>query len=164
MRAHVARDRMENEGSAASLRPVSKGLQIALGALAVAGLLGWYAATNLEKIGTFQYYQTLAEFQASDAQGKPVRVHGYVALGSIERDVAKRQVRFRVVNAPPHETAAASSMPVLYGTLETPDMFQDGAEVVLEGRMADGATFVADNVMAKCPSKFEAKTAQRAPF
>jgi cytochrome c-type biogenesis protein CcmE len=87
-----------------------------------------------------------------------------VALGSIERDVPNRQVRFRVVNEPPHQTAADTSMAVLYGTLEVPDMFQDGAEVVLEGRMAANATFVADNVLAKCPSKFEAKTAERAPF
>ncbi len=143
---------------------MSKGLQIALGALVIAGLLGWYAATNLEKIGTFQYYQSLAEFRAADASGKPVRVHGYVALGSIERDVPNRQVRFQVVNEPPHKTASAETMPVLYGTLETPDMFKEGAEVVLEGRMADGTIFVADNVMAKCPSKFEAKTAERAPF
>jgi len=143
---------------------VSKGLQIALGALVVAGLLGWYAATNLEKIGTFQYYQSLSEFQQASASDEPVRVHGYVALGSIERDVANRQVRFSVVNEPPHQTAAATSMPVLYGTLEVPDMFQDGAEVVLEGRLAANATFVADNVLAKCPSKFEAKTAERAPF
>jgi len=155
---------MENRGSAASLRAVSKGLQIALGALVVAGLIGWYAATNLEKIGTFQYYQSLAEFQKAGADGKPVRVHGYVAMGSIERDVANRQVRFRVVNEPPHKAASPTSMPVLYGTLETPDMFKDGAEVVLEGRMAADATFVADNVMAKCPSKFEAKAAERAPF
>ena len=143
---------------------MSKGVQIALGALVVAGLLGWYAATNLETIGTFQYYQSLTEFRAANAEGKAVRVHGYVAPGSIERDLAKRQLRFQVVNAPPHQTASAEPMAVLYGTLETPDMFQDGAEVVLEGRMASGAVFVADNVMAKCPSKFEAKTAERAPF
>ena len=143
---------------------MSKGVQIALGALVVAGLLGWYAATNLETIGTFQYYQSLTEFRAANAEGKAVRVHGYVAPGSIERDLAKRQLRFQVVNAPPHQTASAEPMAVLYGTLETPDMFQDGAEVVLEGRMANGAVFVADNVMAKCPSKFEAKTAERAPF
>ena len=143
---------------------MSKGVQIAFGALVVASLLGWYAAANLEKIGTFQYYQSLSEFRAANAEGKAVRVHGYVALGSIERDVEKRQVRFQVVNEPPHQTASAEPMPVLYGTLETPDMFQDGAEVVLEGRMASGAVFVADNVMAKCPSKFEAKTAERAPF
>ncbi|RIL05547.1 MAG: hypothetical protein DCC71_10045 [Proteobacteria bacterium] len=144
---------------------MSKGLQIALGALVVAGLIGWYAATNLERIGTFQYYQTLHEFRAAGEVGKPVRVHGYVALGSIERDVAGRAVRFSVVNDPPHQVAVqADALPVVYGTLETPDMFKDGAEVVVEGRLDGQRVFLADNVMAKCPSKFEAeaKAAQAA--
>ena len=137
---------------------MSKGLQIALGALVVAGLIGWYAATNLEKIGTFQYYQTLREFRAAGDVGRAVRVHGYVALGSIERDVDGRAVRFQVVNDPPHKVAVQSdTLPVVYGTLETPDMFKDGAEVVLEGRLDASRVFVADNVMAKCPSKFEAE-------
>jgi cytochrome c-type biogenesis protein CcmE len=30
----------------------------------------------------------------------------------------------------------------------------------VEGRMGTDAVFVADNVMAKCPSKFEAKQAE----
>ncbi len=68
-------------------------------------------------------------------------------------------------NDPPH---AASSAPgsdvrlaVVYRSLETPDLFKDGAEVVVEGRLqgrGGDAVFVADNVMAKCPSKFQAET------
>ena len=144
---------------------MSKGLQIALGALVIAGLLGWYAATNLDRIGTFQYYQTLHEFKAEGEIGRPVRVHGYVAPGSIVRDVEQRRVRFAVVNDPPHAGGVPSdSLPVLYATLETPDMFKDGAEVVVEGRLTDGAVFVADNVLAKCPSKFEAQATQPASF
>ena len=49
---------------------------------------------------------------------------------------------------------------VLYGTLETPDLFKDGAEVVVEGHLEQhpgGTVLVADNVMAKCPSKFQAE-------
>jgi len=146
---------------------MSKGLQIALGGVVVAVLLGWYAATNLEAIGTFQYFQTLEEFRAAGAEG-PVRVHGYVANGSIVRDLEARTIRFAVVQDPPHAAVAAAStvdaLPVVYGTLETPDLFKDGAEVVVEGRMGPDAVFVADNVMAKCPSKFEAKQAQQASF
>lgn len=146
---------------------MSKGLQIALGGILVAALLGWYAATNLESIGTFQYYQTLAEFRSAHEAGRPARVHGYVANGSIERDLGAREIRFAVVQDPPHASVApaADSLTVIYGTLEAPDMFKDGAEVVVEGRMRDDAVFVADNVMAKCPSKFEAKqAAQQASF
>jgi cytochrome c-type biogenesis protein CcmE len=144
---------------------LSKGLQIALGALVIAGLLGWYAATNFDRIGTFQYYQTLHEFKAAGEVGRPVRVHGYVAPGSIERDLEQRRVRFAVVNDPPHAGGVQTdTLPVLYATLETPDMFKDGAEVVVEGRLADDAVFVADNVLAKCPSKFEAQATQPASF
>jgi cytochrome c-type biogenesis protein CcmE len=143
---------------------MSKGLQIAAGAAVVALLLGWYAATNVDRIGTFRYYQTLDEFRRSEGDG-PARVHGYVAPGSIVRDVATRSIHFAVVNDPPHKGGdARNPLPVVYASLETPDMFNEGAEVVVEGRLEGGSLFVADNVMAKCPSKFEAKRAERAGF
>jgi cytochrome c-type biogenesis protein CcmE len=142
---------------------MSKGAQIAIGASAILLLLGWYALTNLESDSTFQYYQTLEEFQAASAglDGRSLRVHGYVAEDSIQRDLAAKRVRFAVQNDPPHAAGRASNtLPVVFLGLETPDLFKDGAEVVIEGRM-DGAgneaVFVAENVMAKCPSKFQAK-------
>ena len=141
---------------------MSKGVQVAGGATLIALLLGWYAATNLEAGASFAYYKSLDEFTASpDAvSGRHSRVHGYVAVGSIERDVAARSVRFAVQSQPPHAGGSADgAMPVLFASLETPDLFKDGAEVVLEGRMLRGdgsqASFHADKVLAKCPSKFE---------
>ena len=44
---------------------MSKGLQIALGAAIVVGLLGWYAYTNIQGQAAFQYYQDLDEFMAN---------------------------------------------------------------------------------------------------
>jgi len=148
---------------------MSKGFQVAGGATLIALLLGWYAATNLEEGASFTYYQTLAEFRASpDAVGGAhARVHGYVAEGSIERDVAGRRVRFAVQGEPPHAGGRADDvLPVVFSSLETPDLFKDGAEVVIEGRMvAEGspARFHADKVLAKCPSKFEGQAAGGAP-
>jgi cytochrome c-type biogenesis protein CcmE len=143
---------------------MSKGFQVAAGATLIALLLGWYAATNLEDGASFAYYQTLDEFVGSPdaSSGRAARVHGYVALGSIERDVAARSVRFSVQNQPPHAGGAAgAALPVDFSSLETPDLFKEGAEVVLEGRLAQssaGARFHADKVFAKCPSKFEGQT------
>jgi cytochrome c-type biogenesis protein CcmE len=138
---------------------MSKGVQIAGGATLIALLLGWYAASHLEAGASFAYFKTLAEFQAARAelQGRHARVHGYVATGSIERDLDARQVRFRVQAAPPHAGAAPGvPLEVVFTSLETPDLFKDGAEVVIEGRLAEaGDVFHADKVMAKCPSKFE---------
>jgi len=144
---------------------MSKGLQIALGAVAVALLLGWYAATNLDSIGTFRYYQTLNEFRGTQAGSAPARVHGFVAPGSIVRDVGAREIRFAVVNDPPHQGGEGRNpLSVVYDSLETPDMFNDGAEVVIEGHLDSSSVFLADNVMAKCPSKFEAKRSEKASF
>jgi len=142
------------------------GVQIAIGAIGVAVLLGWYGATALEGVGTFQYYQTLGEFRAAEASG-PVRVHGYVAEGSILRDLDARTVTFTVQEAAPHAgDGDGPTLRVRYASLEVPDLFKDGAEVVIEGSLDPRAQeFHATNVLAKCPSKFEAEeTTRQASF
>jgi len=140
---------------------MGKGAQIAAGAALVVALLGWYGWSQLDQ-GGFAYYQTLEEFLAEAEPGRSVRVHGYVADGSIERDVEGKAVRFRVQSTPPHAATDGNgkpetTLPVVYASLETPDLFKDGAEVVVEGRMPAGAggSFQATNLLAKCPSKFE---------
>jgi cytochrome c-type biogenesis protein CcmE len=139
---------------------MSKGVQIAIGGGLIACLLGWYGASQVSQ-DAFVYYQTLGEFQAAADPGRSARVHGYVALGSIERDVGAQVVRFEVQEVPPHAGGLPDgALPVVYTSLETPDLFKDGAEVVVEGRMAPDATFHATNVLAKCPSKFEAAQAE----
>ena len=147
---------------------MSKGAQITVGATVIALLVGWYAASNLEAGASFTYYKTLAEFRVAPdaAAGAHARVHGYVAAGAIERDVAARQVRFSVQNDPVGSGAAnGAPLGVVLGDLETPDLFKDGAEVVIEGTLSgagENAVFHADRVLAKCPSKFEPETAAAA--
>jgi cytochrome c-type biogenesis protein CcmE len=141
---------------------MTKGIQIAIGATAIAGLLGWYGASNLDKAPAFTYFKSLEEFQANpDAiSGARSRIHGFVAAASISRDIEAMQVRFQVQNTPAHTgRGTAPPLDVVLASLETPDLFKDGAEVVVEGHMVasdGGSVFEADKVLAKCPSKFEA--------
>ena len=141
---------------------MTKGVQIAIGATAIAGLLGWYGATTLDAAPTFTYFKSLDEFQASaDANnGARSRVHGFVAEASIRRNIEAMQVRFQVQNTPAHlGRGSAPPLEVVLASLETPDLFKDGAEVVVEGRLVagdGGPVFEADKILAKCPSKFEA--------
>lgn len=144
---------------------LGKGLQITIGAVVITALLGWYGYANLQQQGTsFQYFQTLDEFLAEPPPADMgLRVHGYVANASIERDLEGKEVRFEVQNDPPHAAGDSDhTLSVVFASLETPDLFKDGAEVVIEGHLQEGTgapVFVAENVMAKCPSKFEAKLA-----
>lgn len=135
---------------------MGKGVQILGAATLVACLLGWLAWAGAEE-GAFRYYQTLDEFRSAAAVGVPSRVHGYVTPGSIVRDVEGREIRFAVQAVAPHSGGAADgAMPVAFASLEAPDLFKDGAEVVVEGRLQEDGRFTATNVLAKCPSKFEA--------
>ena len=145
-------------------RAVPKGVQIAIGAALCAALLGWYGATNIGGEARYRYFDTLDEFLASGPQdrvGERLRIKGYVANGSIDRQLDARRVRFAIQSQPPHAVGdATDTLTVDFGSLETPDLFKDGAEVVVEGQVeagAGGAVFLADNVLAKCPSKFQAK-------
>ena len=85
-------------------------------------------------------------------------------LDGIERDLAAKQVRFRVQKSSPHEDGdSPRPLSVVYTGLETPDLFKDGAEVVVEGVLSSAGpegVFLADKVLAKCPSKFEAAPEQ----
>jgi cytochrome c-type biogenesis protein CcmE len=143
---------------------MSKGVQIAVGALLVVMLLGWFGWSQFEE-GAFVYYKNLEELRASGETESAARVHGFVVEGSIERDLSAKVVRFRVQSAP-HGVAGSGVdvLPVVYASLETPDLFKDGAEVVVEGRLVGGdrGTFEASHILAKCPSKFEAKAGGRA--
>jgi len=142
---------------------MSKGVQIGVGATVIALLLGWYGATNLDANATFTYYQNLGDFLAEARTGERARVHGYVAKDSIRRDVPSKQVRFTVQNDPPHAGGSIGvPLEAVLSSLETPDLFKDGAEVVLEGQLIEAngdRVFAADKVMAKCPSKFEPESA-----
>ena len=141
---------------------MGKGAQILVGATAVAALLGWLAWAGVEE-GAFRYYQSLDEFRAAGRVDQASRVHGYVALGSIERDVAAKEIRFRVQGVAPHAGGSATDvLPVTFASLEAPDLFKDGAEVVVEGRLSAEGRFHATNVLAKCPSKFEAAEREKA--
>ncbi len=57
-------------------------------------------------------------------------------------------VRFNV-------TDGQAAIPVEYHGV-VPDTFVDGADVVVEGGLRQDGTFVASNLLAKCPSKYEA--------
>lgn len=137
---------------------MSKGTQMIAGATLIALLVGGYAVRNLGGLASFQYYETLGEFREAGMPTDLARVHGYVADGTIERDVAGQRVYFHVQADPPHAGGPpGATLPVVFESLEVPDLFKDGAEVVVEGRMDPARqAFVASLVLAKCPSKFQA--------
>jgi cytochrome c-type biogenesis protein CcmE len=76
-----------------------------------------------------------------------VRVAGRVERGSVVREGAERDLLFRVADA-------SGAIPVRFRG-PVPDMFQEDREVIVEGWIGAGGTFEAENLLTKCPSKYE---------
>jgi cytochrome c-type biogenesis protein CcmE len=139
---------------------MSKGAQIAFATLSVVAGLLWVLSTQGEDEGTFRYYEDVSTYLAGAASGeqggRASRVHGFVLDGSIDRNLAGGHVDFVVRGKQSGELA------VRYLGLDLPDLFRDGAEVVVEGRPGAGR-FLAERVLAKCPSKYEVAPGAPAP-
>ena len=119
------------------------GLSLGLVAIA-AGYLIWTASGS-----TADYYRTVAEVQRDRSGPGEARV-----LGTVQDDVQRLdgglELRFTAVQD-------GATMPVDYrGTV--PDIFQPGIQVVVEGRFGSDGVFHARTLLAKCPSRFTART------
>jgi cytochrome c-type biogenesis protein CcmE len=134
---------------------IPKGVQIGLAMLTVAVGLGWLLTSTGSGEGSFRYYQSVAEF-ASEGSARSSRVHGFVLEGSITKNLPAGHVDFAI------RDEVGGVLPVRLDGIEVPDLFGDGAEVVVEGRL-DGDRFVAQRVLAKCPSKYEAEPGATGP-
>ncbi len=98
------------------------------------------------------YYKHVDEVagQPEEWYGKSLQLHGYVVPASILVNKRTLQYRFQV-------ESNGKIMPATYTGI-VPDTFKDEAEVVLKGRLTEAGFSVDPNgVMAKCPSKYEAK-------
>ncbi len=124
--------------------------------LAFAGLM-W----STLRYGT-EYYKNLDEVMANQQEwhGKQLQLHGYIVPGSIYRKRDSLEYKFKVQNSPARANQADPHVVEASYTGIVPDTFKDEAEVVLKGKLTPVGFHTDPNgVTAKCPSKYEAKSA-----
>lgn len=95
------------------------------------------------------FFLTVPELQqrVSSLRGEAVRVAGKVTHDPIQWDVQNLALAFMMGDG-------AHRIPVQYHGVK-PDMFQAGADVIVEGRMRQDGVLIASNLMTSCPSKYE---------
>jgi len=142
--------RAENEDAPSrGLAPwVKIGLVVSLLGGAVAALIFGGSATD-----AFVYSKLVNEVMAKpgEFQGRELRVEGDLKPGSILFRPEPCEWRFVVQKA-------GLELPVQYSQCVVPDTFRDGMgiSVVVQGKMAkDNQSFIANQVVPRCPSKYE---------
>jgi len=114
----------------------------------VFGLLvvGWISVEFESKEVPFVSIEDLVNNRDQFTQDR-FRMGGNVAEGSISWSEDRLTVSFDLQQGD-------VLLPVRYTSAEIPDLFKDGAEVIVEGAYQDGI-FQADNLMTKCASRYE---------
>jgi cytochrome c-type biogenesis protein CcmE len=128
---------------------VKKRTKVFLGIGLIVVALGALMFIGLSKSQT--YYVTLKELvdQPTARAEQQLRVNGKLIGASVSFDPGQVLLKFQLSDG-------QRSLPVVYKGVR-PGSFEDGVEVLVEGRYRDGV-FTAENVLTKCPSKYEAKT------
>lgn len=128
----------------------NKAVKIGLTSLVLAMTFGALLYTTMAE-GT-EYYKHVDEVMAQPDQwyGKKLQLHGFVVPNSIHRDANSLNYWFQVQSNGKIVSATYTGV--------VPDTFKSDSEVVLKGLLsADGFKVAPNGVMAKCPSKYEAK-------
>lgn len=102
--------------------------------------------------GTTVYFLTVSELEAkgSTAQNQVFRVSGNLVPGTLARDSGGLGVQFLIA-----DPAASAPLTVEYKGGQVPDIMGDNVEIVAEGKLDAQGTFMANSVLAKCPSRLE---------
>lgn len=142
-------DSVEEETGARDRSLLSRWRFFLLGA-AVAAALGIVMYIGFRS--TAIYYLSVSELldRGDSAYGEQVRLGGKVMPGTVSQDPANRMLEFMVMDE------QGRSLPVSYQGA-VPDAFEEGGDVVLEGKLSQAGLFRADTLLAKCPSKFSSE-------
>ena len=139
----------DSDGEARGLSPAVKiGAVVALLAGAVAFLLFGSSAPD-----AFVYSKLVNEVMAApaDFKGRELRVEGLLKQGSIKFREEPCEYRFVIEKE-------GKELTVQFPQCVVPDTFRDGMgiSVVVQGKLAaSGDTFLANQVIPRCPSKYE---------
>jgi cytochrome c-type biogenesis protein CcmE len=133
-------------------RGMSPGMKIGIVVALLGGALG-FILFGSSASDAFVYSKLVNEVMAqpADFAGRELRVEGDLKPGSIEFRAEPCEWRFVVQKA-------GQQMPVQFPQCVVPDTFRDGMgiSVVVQGKLTkSGDSFLANQVVPRCPSKYE---------
>ncbi|MCE5207892.1 MAG: cytochrome c maturation protein CcmE [Chloroflexi bacterium] len=167
-----------NVQTAAAVKSPIKWKFVVGGSLIVAAII--YLIVSSTKANA-QYFLTVEELQQRQAEllGKNVRISGVVIGDTIQYDAENLVLRFTVANIPGdqdevdqmggmavvlHNAAQDESLPrlnIIYNNVK-PDLLKNDAQAIMTGRLNSDGSFTADELLLKCPTKYEEAVPEQA--
>ncbi len=142
---------MEDVIASRKVRPASRprvgAVKFFAGGLIILAAIAYVTFTSFQSNAV--YYYTLKEFNGLNTKmsGQMVRVNGPLDKSTIQQDQKNLILKFNMKDGD-------IVLPVVYHGV-APDTLKTGESVVAEGRLDANGVFQADNILVKCPSKYE---------
>jgi cytochrome c-type biogenesis protein CcmE len=136
---------------AAVTNQANKKIKFIVGGLVIVGLIVYLIASSISSAGA--YYREVGEVlaQGTILEGKNLRVSGNVVTESIAYDAATLDLNFRISDpADPTKT-----IPIHFHGVQPDQMTREGSSAIVEGQMRPDGTVEANNLLLKCPSRYE---------
>src|ERR1700688_1937661 len=148
-----------------------------VGACVIAAAIGYLIVTAIRN--TAEYYLTVDEVgtRRAELEGQALRIAGRVRPGSVSWDPRTLTLAFAIgaipnvnpdgaspdrIGVEPAAAVTPLSLHVVCVGQPKPDMFAEGRDVIVEGRLSPGGEVAASQVLTSCPSKYAPKDPKRA--
>lgn len=149
-----------------------KNMKFFIGGMLIVAAVVYLIYSSLQT--TQQYFLTVDELKAKGAEimGREVRVSGAVVGDSIQYDSKTLTLRFVVAHTPGDQKEVdaqgglaavlhkavidpnSTRMMVEYKGV-MPDLLRDEAQAIMTGKVGDDGVFYAQELLLKCPTKYE---------
>ena len=144
----------------------NESIKFILGGILLIGMVAYLIVSGTSSGA--RYFVTVDEIVNNpEYLGESVRVSGAVIGESIEYDTENLIIEFVIVNIPQEfdnlaialhdavNSPSASRMKVHIEGEVMPDLLQHEAQAILTGELSDDGIFYANELLLKCPSRFE---------
>jgi len=147
-------------------------MKFILGGLLVVAAVVYLIVSSTQ--ASAQYFLTIAELEAKgkSVAGRDLRISGAVIGDSIQYDSQALELKFTIADIPGdndeieaqgglaavlHDAVVDPTRPrlvvVYHGPM--PDLLRDEAQAIITGKIGEDGIFYADELLLKCPTKYE---------
>ena len=119
-----------------------------IGGVIIVAFVAWGASSFMQT--TVQY----VPFETAEKTTRTVQVLGKIDFDAVSYDEGRKRLEFAIFDPKAEQAAGARRLDVVYYGI-VPGNFEQATSVVLKGKPDSSGMFVADQMLVKCPSKYQ---------
>jgi cytochrome c-type biogenesis protein CcmE len=134
-----------------SSNQTNKKIKFIIGGVVIVALIGYLILSSISSEGA--YFREVGEVlnQQTALTGKNLRVSGKVVTESIVYDAPNLELTFNISDP----TDVNKQLPIHFHGVQPDQIGRENTEAIVEGSLGANGTVDANNLLLKCPSRYE---------